>query len=97
MLYTTVILAGRQGPNYPRRPGNYPAPEKMADEDIFTPYILKFIKDNVKRTLGVNKSFDSNNWRDGFEQVWLDSYYLYNQSPGYNIEVISNSTYFLPR
>jgi hypothetical protein len=97
MLYTTAILAGRQGPNYPRRPGNYPAPEKMADEDIFTPYILKFIKDNVKRTLGVNKSFDSNNWKDGFEQGWLDSYYIYNQRPGYNSEVLSNSTYFLPR
>ena len=97
MLYTTAILIEPYGPYYPRQPGNYPAPETMADQDIFMPYVMKFLKYGVKRKLSSDESFDSNNWANGFEQVWLDSYHIYNQRPSYNSEVLTNSTYFLPR
>ena len=97
MLYTTAICVKDQGPGYPRRPGNYPAPEKMADHDIFMPYIIKYLKLLVKFNLKSSENFDSNNWSSGFEGVWLKSYHKYNGRSGYDKEVVTNSKIFLPK
>ncbi len=97
MLYTTAICHGRYGPDYPRRPGNYAAPEKMAELNIFMPYILKFLKSNVKENLKSNETLNSDNWSNGFEKVWFNSYYFYNDADGYNNKVLTNSKIFLPR
>jgi len=94
MLYTTAIL---KETGYPRNPGNYPAPEKMNDQDILTPYVMKHLKNNVTDKLKVNETFDSNNWTDGYEQVWFNSYHKYNKRSDYDDKVFIFSKKFLPR
>ncbi len=93
MLYTTAIEAKF---GYPRRSGNYPAPEHLCDQEIQTPYVMKHLKENVILKLEKNENYDGNSWADGFEKVWLESYREYNSGIGYAEAIISNSTKFLP-
>jgi len=98
MLYTTAIMKEPKGPNYPRWPGNYPAPEKINDQDISTPYIMDHLKSNIITILkNTSKTFDKNDWTNGFEQAWFDSYHLYNNRSDYDDNVFIFSKKFLPR
>ncbi|MBL1212893.1 MAG: hypothetical protein HND52_06010 [Ignavibacteriae bacterium] len=95
MLYTTAITGKFK---YPRRLGNSPAPEKLSDHEIAKEYVMNHLLQNVNIKLrGKNESYSDNDWTDGFEKIWLESYRLYNGADDYAESIIRNSKKFSPK
>jgi hypothetical protein len=96
MLYTT---AQNMGYNVGKSIDESFGPEELNDETIEMPLYKKFTERNLRIDFEDEKIpvIPEANWPKGWEQTWMDSFWIYNSGDGYSASVFNHAKKFYPQ